>query len=189
MTTMTTNTEKDRLLNKTAPKIGAAATTNDSDFLFRVLYWLVVGIQLVSVPTFLIGQTMCVFNYDWTVKMGLQESLRDVGLAMVQVNRAFGACDTIINIPLLLSSVHGLVTNTKRSALICTAASAGVNLYWSVTVVFIFSFMQRNDVPDWTYDPPLEIWAFVWFYAIYGTLLLTFLYHYWDRLVENQQAS
>jgi len=150
---------------------------------FEILYWSIVVINVLAALVFLVGQTTEVFNYDWTVSVGLQEPPEEIGFGMVQVNRAFGAVDTIINIPLLLSSAFGLA-HRKQVSLICTAAMGGVNLYWSVEVAFIFWFMKSQHVPEWTHTPPVEVWVFVWFFAVYGVFVLSFLYYYWGRLLS-----
>jgi hypothetical protein len=95
----------------------------------------------LSIALMLVGQTMSVFNYDFTVRHGLQESSEQVGEFGVQVNRAFGAGDTIVYIPLLLASLVGLLLK-KRWSWISTAAVAGVSAYWSVTIIFTLLFLQ-----------------------------------------------
>ena len=70
----------------------------------------------------LMGQTMSVFHYDLTVRLGLQESPEQVGESGLQVNRAFGAGDTVVYIPLMIASLAGLWLKKRWSLLIATAA-------------------------------------------------------------------
>jgi hypothetical protein len=173
--------ESDQLLGETVP-----SRPNPQPGGILVLFQAVIWLQLLAAVLLLVGQTTGLFEYEWAVKVGLQESEADIGPAMVQVNRAFCAADTLFYLPLLMSSVYGLFRQ-KRWSLICTAASAGIHSYWSLTTLFIFFFQGKNDAPDWKYNPSTEIWIVVWLFAIYGVALLTFLYRYWDQLFETFQ--
>jgi hypothetical protein len=160
----------------------ANSTFSQQSRRFRIIFHLISWIQVLSIPLFLVGQTTSVFNYDWTVRHGPQESQAEIGPAMVQVNRAFGASDSIFYVPVLLLSAYGMFRR-KRWALIFTAASAGIHTYWSLTILFVSWLLQYSTVEDWSHEPPIGIWMFVWFYAVYGALLLTFLCKYWDKLI------
>ncbi len=91
-------------------------------------FWIFIIFLALSIALMLIGQTMSIFNYDFTVRHGLQESVNQVGESGVQVNRGFGAGDTIVFIPLLIASLVGLWLK-KRWSLISTAAVTGVSAY------------------------------------------------------------
>lgn len=143
------------------------------------MYYIIAWIQVFSIPVFLAGQTTCIFASDWTLKNVLQESGVEVGPSMVQVNRAYGVSGTILYIPLLTSSAYGLFRK-KRWSLICTTASAGIHSYWSLTMAFCFVFLPN--VEDYTYKPGVGNWMFLLFYMVYGILVLTFLYRYWNVL-------
>lgn len=145
------------------------------------MYYSIAWIQLLSVFIFLLTQTTCVFAYDWAVRQGFQATAEDLGGdIMVQNGRAYGASDTILYIPLLCSSAFGLFFK-KRWSLICTAASAGISSYWSATSYFLLLFASRQ-VEDFSYEPDAATWTLIVFYFLYGILVLTFLYHYWDTL-------
>ena len=164
-------------------------TNNSNEFgtqstAFRIFYNLITFIQAISIPIFLAGQTMGIYFYEWTVKHGLQESQQEIGRTLVQVNRAFCASDTILYIPLLISSTYGLL-RAKRWSLICTAASAGIHSYWAMTVAFMFVFLADNDIEEYTYPRPVQVWCFVCFYLVYGIAVMMFLYQYWSILVVS----
>ncbi|MBT4485246.1 MAG: hypothetical protein HOC71_16390 [Candidatus Latescibacteria bacterium] len=137
-------------------------------------FWIFVFFLAISIALMLIGQTMSIFNYDFTVRHGLQESSEQVGEFGVQVNRAFGAGDTVVYIPLLIASLTGLLLK-KRWSLISTAAVAGVSAYWSVTIIFIFLFLPGT--PGYNYIPGFEIWLFVITYTVFG--IWGFFYLLW----------
>jgi len=128
-------------------------------------FWFFAVFLSLSIVLMLIGQTMSVFNYELTVDLGLQESPEQVGESGVQVNRAFGAGDTIVYIPLLIASLFGLWFK-KHWALIVTAAAVGVSAYWSVTVSFIMLFLPG--IAGYTYIPGPDIWLFVGAYLLFG---------------------
>lgn len=145
--------ETDPLLPQDASSLTPSAQEGRGS-VFEVLYWSIVVINVLAALLFLVGQTMALFNYDWTVSIGQQEPPDQIGPVMVQVIRGFCVADTIINIPLLLSSALGLALK-KQVSLICTAAVGGITFYWSVAFVFIYWFEQIQHVPEWTYTIPL----------------------------------
>lgn len=146
-----------------------------------IAFWIVVVFLAISVPLMLMGQTMAVFDYELAVRLGLQESLGQVGEFGVQVNRAFGAGDTVVYIPLIIASLVGLFLR-KRWSLLATAAVAGVSAYWSVTVSFMFLFLPR--APGYGYVPGPEIWFFVGAYTAFGVCAFFYLLFRGDALLR-----
>ena len=146
-----------------------------------IAFWIIVVFLIVSIILMLMGQTMAVFNYDLAVRLGLQESLGQVGEFGVQVNRAFGAGDTVVYIPLMVVSLAGLFLK-KRWSLLTTAAAAGVSAYWSVTVSFAFLFLPG--APGYDYVPGPEIWFFVGVYTAFGVWGLFYLLFRGDALLR-----
>ncbi len=72
-------------------------------------FWIIVVFLAVSVVLMLVGQTLGVFNYELAARMGLQEKPEEMTEFGVQVNRAFGAADTVVYIPLMVVSIVGLM--------------------------------------------------------------------------------
>lgn len=147
-----------------------------------VTFWFIVLFLGASILLMLIGQTTAVFDYDLAVRLGLQESPTQVGAFGVEVNRGFGAGDTIVYIPLLVVSLAGLLLK-RRWALVATAAVAGVSAYWAVTVSFILLFLPG--VPGYSYVPGPEIWLFVGAYAVFGVWALLYLSLRGDALIQS----
>ena len=137
-----------------------------------IAFWIIVSFLAISILLMLIGQTMAVFNYDLAVRLGLQESPGQVSEFGVQVNRAFGAGDTVVYIPLLVVSLAGLLLK-KRWSLLTTAAAAGVSAYWSVTISFIFLFLPGTS--GYAYVPGPGIWLFLGAYTAFGVWGLFYL--------------
>lgn len=130
-----------------------------------ISFWTFVVFLALSIVLMLLGQTMSVFNYDFTVRYGLQESPQLVGEFGMQVNRAFGVSDTVVYIPLLIISLIGLLQK-KRWALLTTAAVSGISAYWSATVGFMFLFLPET--PGYNNVPEPEVWLFIGVYFIFG---------------------
>ena len=93
-----------------------------------ISFWVIIVFLSVSMALLLMGQTMAIFNYEFTVKLGLQEDVKEVSEFGVQINRGFGAGDTFVYIPLMAISLVGLFLK-KRWSLITTAAVMGVSAY------------------------------------------------------------
>ncbi len=147
-----------------------------------LVFWILVTFQALSVPLLLMGQTMAVFDYGLTVRLGLQESPEQVGEFGVQMNRAFGVGDTVAYIPLMLASLVGLWLR-RRWALLVTAAVAGVSVYWSVTIGCVLLFQPGT--PGYSYVPGPEIWVFVGAYLVFGIWSFVYLLRCGERLVER----
>jgi len=108
---------------------------------------------------------MAIINYDFAVQLGLQESIKEVGMFGVQLNRAFGAGDTIIYIPLIVISIIGLILK-KRWSLFTTAAVMGVSAYWAATVTFMLIF--QKGVPGYNLVPGYDYWLVMAVFIIFG---------------------
>lgn len=146
-----------------------------------VAFWLITVFLAVSVALLLLGQTMSVLDYDLTVRLGLQESREQVGAHGVQVNRAFGAGDTVVYIPLMVASLAGLWLR-RRWALLTTAAVAGISVYWTAVVGSMLAFLPGT--PGYDYAAPLSIWLFVGAYALFGIWCLVYLLSRGDALIQ-----
>ena len=76
-------------------------------------FWIIVAFLAASVVLMLVGQTLGVFNYELAARMGLQEKPEEMTDFCVQVNRAFGAADTIVYLPLIVISMVGLILRKR----------------------------------------------------------------------------
>ena len=146
-----------------------------------IAFWIIVYFLAVSIILMLTGQTMAVFNYDLAVSLGLQESLGDVGEYGVRVNRAFGAGDTVVYIPLMVVSLVGLFLR-KRWSLLTTAAAVGVSAYWSVTISFMMAFLPGAS--GYSLVPGPEYWLFLGAYIVFGVWGLLYLIFRGDTLLH-----
>jgi len=144
-------------------------------------FWVIIVFLAASIVLMLMGQTMAVFNYDLTVRLGLQERPEDMTDFGVQVNRAFGAADTVVYIPLILISLIGL-TLRKRWSLLVTAAFFGASAYWTVTVTFMLVFLPG--VPGYSNVPGPEIWLFIGTYMVVGVVGLLYIVFRGEELLR-----
>ena len=135
-------------------------------------FWFIVVFLAISVVLMLAGQTLGVFNYELAARMGLQEKPEEMTEFGVQVNRAFGAADTVVYLPLIVVSMIGLILK-KRWSLLITPAFFGASAYWTATVTFIFLFLPG--VPGYSNVPGPEIWLFIGTYMIVGVVGLLYI--------------
>lgn len=131
---------------------------------------------------FLIGQTGALFAYDFTVRIGLQESVQAVGEYGVQVNRSFGLADTVIAIPLIMISLAGLYRR-KRWALTTLAAFMGITIYWAVFCAGLFLFLKG--VPGYSLVPGVGYSIILLLHAVFGIWILGYLMFRGDELVST----
>jgi len=144
-------------------------------------FWVIIVFLAASIVLMLMGQTMAVFNYDLAVRLGLQESPDDMTDFGVQVNRAFGAADTVIYLPLIVISMVGLILR-KRWSLMVTAAFFGASAYWTVTVTFMLIFLPG--VPGYSNVPGPEIWLFIGTYMVVGVVGLLYIVFRGEELLR-----
>ena len=135
-------------------------------------FWLIISFLSVALVLLLMGQTMALVDYDLAVQLGLQESVNEVGGYGIQVNRAFGAGDTIVYIPLIALSIIVLILR-KRWSLLTAAAAMGISAYWATTIVSMLFFLPG--APGYSLEPGLEYWIFMAAFIIFGVWGLFYL--------------
>jgi hypothetical protein len=144
-------------------------------------FWFIFVFLVVSIILMLAGQTLAVFNYDLAARLGLQEKPQEMTEFGVQVNRGFGAGDTVVYVPLMFISLIGLWFR-KRWSLLTTAAFFGVSAYWSVTVAFMLAFLPG--VPGYSNVPGVEIWLFTGTFMVVGVLGLLYIVVRGEELLQ-----
>ena len=144
-------------------------------------FWLITIFLLVSAVLLLCGQTMAVFDYELAVRLGLQEDVGEISEFGVQINRGFGAGDTVVYLPLMIVSVIGLVQRRKW-ALITTAAVMGISVYWAATAAFMFVFLEG--VPGYAFVPPTGYWLAIMLFFSFGLWGLGYIMLRGEKLVQ-----
>lgn len=125
-----------------------------------LVFWVVILFMLL-----ILGQTMALVDYEFAVAPGLQENAEKIVEFGVQLNRAYGARDTLIFIPLIVVSIVGLSLKKRWALLIC-AAVLGASVFWATTAAFAFKFSQG--VPSYSFNPGLAYWFVISFYIVFG---------------------
>jgi len=143
-------------------------------------FWCVTGFLCIALVLLLTGQTMSLIDYELAVQLGLQENITEVSMYGVQVNRAFGAGDTIVYVPLIALSIIGLVLK-KRWSLITAAAVMGISAYWATTIVFMLIFLPGT--PGYSLQPGMEYWFFMAAFIIFGIWGLLYLMFRGEKLL------
>jgi len=146
-----------------------------------ISFWVIIVFLIISMVLLLMGQTMAIFNYEFAVKLGLQEDVKEVSEFGVQINRAFGAGDTFVYIPLMAISLVGLFLK-KRWSLVTTAAVMGISAYWATTVAFMLFFLLH--VPHYNLVPGPEYWLFIGAYIIIGVWGVVYLIFRGDNIIS-----
>jgi hypothetical protein len=146
-----------------------------------VAFWIICAFLALSVVVLVLGQTTSLFAYDFAVKLGLQESVEEVTPFGVEMNRAFGASDTFIYIPMMIVSLVGLLRR-KRWAVPTTAAVMGISAYWSLTMIAVLVFLR--DVPGYQLVPGIEYWIVLGAYMVFGLWRLMYLAFRSDHMLR-----
>jgi hypothetical protein len=146
-----------------------------------ISFWVITVFLIVSLILLLVGQTMAIFNYEFAVKLGLQEDVKEVSEFGVQINRAFGAGDTFVYIPLMAISLVGLFLK-RRWSLVTTAAVMGISAYWATTVAFMLVFLRG--IPNYHLVPGPEYWLFIGAYLIIGVWGMMYLIFRGDNIIS-----
>ncbi len=145
-------------------------------------YWVILCFLFLFLVLMLIGQTMAIVNYDFAVQLGLQESQDEVGEFGVQLNRAFGAADTLVYVPLIIVSIIGLILK-KQWSLYTTAAVMGISVYWATTISFMLVFFKG--VPDYNLEAGIEYWIFMGLFILFGVIGLLYLVSRGESLIKT----
>ncbi len=103
--------------------------------------WFLICFSIFMLVMLLLGQTMALIDYDFTVRLGLQESVEAVTPIGVALNKGFGAADTIIYVPLLILGLWGLIRQKPWGVAMMTAAM-GVTAYWPLACLFFLFFAK-----------------------------------------------
>ena len=92
---------------------------------------IIIAFLLLNAVLWTIGQGGSVIAYDTVAKWGLQEPREALDPAIVEVNRGIGLTDIIIQIPLYIIAVIGLM-RLKFFGAVAAWLVLGMTLYWPV---------------------------------------------------------
>jgi len=128
---------------------------------FRIL----IGLGILLSLLLLCGQTLALFDYDLTVKFGLQESEAEVGKVGIAFAKGFGFGDTLIYLPLLIAGIIGLLKNKIWGFFLMFGALA-ITAYWPL--VCLYAFLSDRVAITLTPDKYVSYSVLLPLIAIYG---------------------
>lgn len=105
--------------------------------------WFILISGIFLLCFFVLGQTMSLINYDFTVALGLQEPKNVISEIGVAINKGFGAGDTIVYIPLFLAGLIGLWKRKSYGLFAMTGAFA-ITAYWPMCCIFFLFFARGS---------------------------------------------
>lgn len=143
--------------------------------------WILSTIGILLTILFLLGQTMAIISYDFTVSAGLQESTHDITEVGVAFNKGFGLGDTLIYIPLLVTGIIGLL---KRKALGFYAmfGAMAITIYWPV--VCLSALYYSKGAPGFNFSNHTSYAILLSLIFTYGVWGLYFLFKNRDKLAR-----
>ncbi len=145
-------------------------------------FWFLMIIGMLLLLMLLIGQMMSFINYEFTVSLGLQESVDVVGERGVALNKGFGVGDTIIYIPLMVIGLLGL-WQKKRWGVYAMVGALGITAYWPMVCLFII--LYSKNVPGFNFTNYLSYSILLTAITLYGLWGLWYLYNRRDDLVSK----
>ena len=92
---------------------------------------IIIGFHLLSIVLWTIGQGGAVISYDTVAEWGLQEPRELIDPVIVEVNRGTGLADVLIQIPLFVIAIIGLL-RLRFFGAVASWLVLGTTIYWPV---------------------------------------------------------
>ena len=135
-------------------------------------FWILMIPGILILVMLIFGQMMSFINYEFTVSIGLQESVEVFSEFGVAMNKAFGVSDTIIYLPLLVSGLLGL-WQKKSWGVSALIGALAITAYWPI--VHIFFVIYANGLPGFNftdYTSFIIVLIVISTYGLWGFLYL-----------------
>jgi len=123
-------------------------------------FWILIGVGIVLIIIYLLGQTMAIVDYDFAVSIGLQEPEEDITAVGVASNKGFGFGDTVFYIPLFIAGILGMLKR-RKIGLYAMAGAMAVTAYWPI--VCLSTLFYAKNAPGFHFND----------YASYSIILST----------------
>ena len=147
-------------------------------FGFRALI-IVSGILTIM---YLLGQTMAIIDYSFTVSTGLQEPAEEITEVGVAFNKGFGWADTLIYIPLLITGIIGLLQK-KIFGWYCMAAAMAITIYWPI--VILTTLFYARSIPEFSFSDYVSYTILLTLIVVFGVWGLYYLFTRRKILIEH----
>jgi len=131
-------------------------------------FWILMVVGILVLVVLFLGQMMSFISYEFTVMIGLQESVDVLGEMGVAVNKGFGVGDTIIYIPLMVMGLIGLWIR-KEWGILTMAGALGITAYWPMVSLFLLLIARGSPGFNFTnYTSYAIILILITIYGIWG---------------------
>lgn len=104
-------------------------------------YWFIILFSIFLLIMLLVGQFGSLISYQFTVNLGLQESVKVISKFGVAMNKGFSTADTIIYIPILIFALVGFIKKRKWS-IVCMAGAMAITAYWPIACLATLLFAK-----------------------------------------------
>jgi hypothetical protein len=136
-------------------------------------FWVIQAMGIVFLLMFLIGQFPAIFNYDFSVSIGMQEGADKIGEMGVAVNRGIAAADSLIILPLLIFGLTGL-WKRKSWGLFSMIGYMAYMAHWPMFCLFWYLFAK--ELPEFTFTNYILYTILLSFFTLYSIWALWYLY-------------
>ena len=131
-------------------------------------FWILIVIAILLNLMYLLGQTMAMIDYELTVSLGLQESVREISEVGVAFNKGFGFGDTFIYIPLFIIGIIGLLRR-RSIGLYCMIGALAITAYWPAVCMSALYFAKgAKDFHFSSYPEYTVMLSLICFYGLWG---------------------
>jgi len=128
-------------------------------------FWILIGTGILLNLVYILGQTMAIISYDFTVSIGLQEHVDAITEIGVALNKGFGFGDTIIYIPLFIIGIVGMLRRSELGSYTMFGALA-ITAYWPVVSLSTIYFAKG--APGWNFTNYASYTILLSLIALYG---------------------
>ena len=136
-------------------------------------FWVLMIPGLLILFMLIFGQMISFIDYDFTVSLGLQESVNVISELGVASNKAFGVGDTLIYLPLLILGLIGL-WQKKGWGLIAMVGALAITAYWPIVNLFFLYFAK--DLPGFNFTDFVSYTIVLSLISIYGLWGMWYIY-------------
>ena len=144
-------------------------------------FWILIIIGSLLTAWYLVGQTMCIFFYNFTVSIGLQDSAEVITPVGVAFGQGFGIGDTLLYIPLFVIGIIGLLKR-KSIGVFAMFGALAVTVYWPI--VCLGAVYMAKGAPGWNLTAYAEYTVILPLIAIYGLWGMWYVYRKRKLLVK-----
>lgn len=141
-------------------------------------FWFLIGVGTILNIMYLIGQTMAIINYDFTVSMDLQEPVTEITEVGVALNKGFGLGDTFIYMPLFIAGIIGLIRRSTVGFYMMIGAM-GITIYWPV--VSLATLYYAKSAAGWRFNDYTSYTIVLSLITLYG------IWGFW-YLINNREV-